>query len=167
MAEYLERWYYDITPVWRLPYPDDLEHPYCVARGIGPFARLAKRLLPPTSRQRYCCWYHRGPWAEASETAIGIVEAETATGRLGDELVDAVTKRADRIEPTWQREAVLSLVDGGEPINIGSVDDWQDGDREYVGGRHRAMAMIQQGVRRTVTMRLELLDPATGRRLLH
>ncbi|MCH7230276.1 hypothetical protein L0U85_05310 [Glycomyces sp. L485] len=30
----------------------------------------------------------------------------------------------------------------------------------YVGGRHRALAMMQ-GVRRTVTMRLELLDPVT------
>ncbi|WP_335992286.1 hypothetical protein [Glycomyces sp. MUSA5-2] len=161
--DYTERWFYDITPGWHLPYPDLPERPSCIARGIGPFTRLAKLILPPSRRPRPCCWYHRGSWTEASETAIEMVEAATTKGLEGEELVDELTRRADRIESRWLRQAVSSLVDGGEPINYGSIADWRDGDRTYVGGRHRVMAMMQQGVRRTVTMRLELLDPATGR----
>jgi hypothetical protein len=160
VAEYIERWFYDVTPVWRLPYPDELpEEPWCIARGVGPFARLAKRMLPP-SGPRFCCWFHGGSWSEASETAISIVEAESAKGIEGEELVDAVTERADRIESRWLRQAVSSLVDGGEPLHFEGDSDWVRDGRFWVGGRHRAMAMIQQNVRRTVTMRLELLDVA-------
>ncbi|PRY53532.1 hypothetical protein [Glycomyces artemisiae] len=164
MADYIERWFYDVTPVWRLPYPDpaELEHPPCIRRGIGPFARSVRRLLPKAPT--LCCWFHDGSWAQVSEAAIGLVEAKAAEGLVGDELVDAVTATVQEIEPPtkWFGEAVMSLIDGGEPINYGSVADWKDGKPFYIGGRHRAMAMMQQGVHRTVTMRLELLDPATG-----
>jgi hypothetical protein len=151
VADYIERWYYDITPLWRLPYPDELpEEPWCIARGIGPFARSVRRLFLPKA-PTLCCWYHSGSWAQVSEAAIGLVEAKVAEGLVGEELVDAVTERVREVEaPTkWFGEAVMSLVDGGEPINIGSVDDWRDGERFYIGGRHRALAMMQQGVRRT------------------
>lgn len=157
MAELVEQWFYDITPVWRLPYPSEVEGPECMLRGIGPTERLVRRWLPPTG-PKFCCWFHDGSWTEASETAIGIIEAETAKGRRGEELVDAATKRADRIEARWLRQAVSSLVDGGEPIHFEGESHWSGDRRFWIGGRHRAMAMIQQNVRRTVTMRLELLD---------
>jgi len=62
----------------------------------------------------------------------------------------------------WTHDAVRSLLVGGEPVCIGSTADRREGERYYVGDCHRALAMMQQGVRRTVTMRLKLLDPDTG-----
>jgi hypothetical protein len=153
----VEQWFYDVVDVWRLPYPSGLEAPACMLRGIGPTERLVRRLLPP-GRPTLCCWYHDGSWTEASETAIGIVEAATAQDLEGEALVDAATERAGRIESRWLRQAVSSLVDGGEPLHFEGSTDWTGDDRLWIGGRHRAMAMIQQNVRRTVVMRVELVD---------
>lgn len=107
--------------------------------------------------------YHDGSWADASKIAIGLVEEVTAADPPGEDLIDAMrdaVRRRDLLG--WTDKAVRSLLVGGEPICIGSTADWNNGERYYVGGRHRALAMMQQGVRRTVTMRLELLDPDTG-----
>lgn len=37
-----------------------------------------------------------------------------------------------------------------------------DGEGGIYGGRHRIQAMIDQGVKRTIPVRLELVDPKTG-----
>ncbi|KPC75345.1 hypothetical protein ADL26_07935 [Thermoactinomyces vulgaris] len=158
MAEELvEQWSYDVVDVWRLPYPSGLEAPECMLRGIGPTERLVRRLFPPTG-PAFCCWFHDGSWSKASEAAIEIVEAETTKGLAGEELVDAVTARAERIESKWLREAVSGLVDGGEPLHFEGDSGWLRDDRFWIGGRHRAKAMIQQNVRRTVVMRVDLVD---------
>ena len=97
-------------------------------------------------------WYHDGSWSDASEIAIGLVEEVTAAGPSGEDLVDAMRDAArGRGLLGWTDKAVRSLLVSGEPICIGSTADWNNGERYYVGGRHRALAMMQQGVRRIRT----------------
>ncbi|THV42669.1 hypothetical protein [Glycomyces buryatensis] len=161
MTDYIEQWFYDITPVRRLPTPDELERPDCMVRGISGLRRAWRQRRP--TGPKLCCWYHDGSWEDASQIAIGLVEEVTTAGHSGEDLIDAMRDAVrGRGLLGWTDKAVRSLLVGGEPICIGSTADWNNGERYYVGGRHRALAMMQQGVRRTVTMRLELLDSDTG-----
>ena len=164
MTDYIEQWFYDITLVSRLPYPTDLERPPCMTDGISAWQRRW-RAWRPDPRPRDCCWFHSGNWHEASEHAMAMIDG-ISLERV-DDGISPFSPVRDRLRAAgltgWMHEAVRSLTCGGEPINYGDTSVWQDPDAEpgYVGGRHRALAMMQQGVRTTVTMRFELLDPET------
>lgn len=166
VPQYIEQWFYDITPVADLPLPDDLESPLCMSGGITAATRTWRQLRPHT-KPRTCCWFHAGDWHQASHHARTLVENLYLPPSTGDEDDDPFEIVRDRLRGAglsgWMHEAVHSLICGGEPINIGSTEDWQDPDQEpcYVGGRHRALAMMQQGVKKTITMRLELFEPGT------
>lgn len=171
--DYIEQWFYDFTAVSRLPIPRDLEDPPCLV-GVTPLKRGWRRLMaewdPRPQRLRDCCWFHAGDWHRASGHAMDVVNL--ATGRsadLDEDITDSVAWCLEHRGLTgWMHEAVDSLLSTGEPINYGSTAEWRDPEEEpfYVGGRHRAAAMMQQGVHATVTMRLELLDPDTRQIIL-
>lgn len=174
MTDYIEQWFYDITPITRLPIPGDLEHPDCMTEPITRWQRR-KRQWRPDPTPRDCCWFHQGSWAEASRHAIALVDGVTLNcdpSTDEDDDHDPFEPVRDRLRAAgltgWMDEAVRSLICGGEPINYGSTAEWRDRTEEpfYVGGRHRAMAMLGQGVKKTVTMRLELLDPHTRQIIL-
>ncbi|QSB07197.1 hypothetical protein [Natronoglycomyces albus] len=175
MAEYIEQWMYDITAVNDLPYPTELDAPPCIARGITGFGRTWRQIRP-RPQPRDCCWYHGGSWQEAFGHAIEIIKI--ASGQTeneirvfsGETLKPISIPDPDEVEDLleyrqlsgWLSESVTSLLSTDEPINIGGLAELKHGDLFYIGGRHRAMAMIQQGTRATITMRLELFDPETG-----
>lgn len=91
---------------------------------------------------------------------VAQADAAGATGTdVGDHAADAA--RAEGIVG-WQLEALESLL-VIEPVRIELGDD--PSDRWYDNGRHRVTAMLETGVRRTIVVRLGLLDPVTGQRL--
>ena len=77
---------------------------------------------------------------------------EAFTDRLR-ELVHAETL------PFEEKQALKELLDDGTGIQIDRDDD---GNRHYINGRHRVSAMLDVGVRRTVTIRWERPDSNTG-----
>ncbi|MBN1170611.1 MAG: hypothetical protein JXA67_00375 [Micromonosporaceae bacterium] len=156
MTEWIEQWHHDITPVEDLPLPRELTRPPCMARRRLPGLQRRIRQWFSRPRLRNCCSYHRQDWVAASETAIrllGQAHAEGATGELAGRRVVELAKT----EGLGQADvaAVECLVDTLDPISL-------DDDGEIYEGRHRIQAMIDQGVRRTVVLRLVLLDPTTG-----
>lgn len=179
MSEYLEEWLYDITAVDDLPYPTELEGPPCIARGISRLGRTWRQIRPRT-QPRECCWYHGGSWQEAFGHAIETIKIASGQSEnelraaTGEDLVPVTNPDPEYVEELleyrrlsgWLHEAVTSLLTTDEPINIGGIAEWKGDGAFYIGGRHRAMAMMQQGTRAIITMRLELLDPETGELVL-
>lgn len=53
MADYIEQWFYDITPVALLPTPDELERPECMVRGISGHGRAWRQWRP--TGPKLCC----------------------------------------------------------------------------------------------------------------
>lgn len=105
---------------------------------------------------RDCCDYHGQDWVLASETAIRLLEQAKAEGIDGEPAGERVVElaEAEGISET-DADAVRCLVDTCDPLML-------DDEGGIYGGRHRIQAMIDQGVRRTVLLRLVLLDPTTG-----
>ncbi|MEU8003674.1 hypothetical protein AB0B66_21160 [Catellatospora sp. NPDC049111] len=99
----------------------------------------------PERGGRDCCWYHRGDWHQVSEVAVGLLRRASARGVDQSDLGPHASNLAREIDLScWELEALDSLfLDPIEP------------DREitgvgYVSGRHRAQAMLDAGVRRTI-----------------
>ncbi|MEV0734286.1 hypothetical protein [Polymorphospora sp. NPDC050346] len=156
MVDWIEQWHHDITDVSRLPLPEELEHPPCMVDRRPSAARRRARQVAPASRLRDCCDYHGQDWAAASEAAIRLLSRATAEGLTGEELAERVIALAVA-EGTGDRdvEAIRCLVSTVDPLML-------DDDGGIYEGRHRIQAMIDQGVRRTVLVRLVLIDPTTG-----
>jgi hypothetical protein len=138
--------------VMRLPYPGGIEGPACMVRR----RRLPERLWrqwrprPPSD----CCLYHQGDWRELSETAIRLVEAATAEGLSDVEAISEYVEEARDQElhaegqyDMWKSIGVGSLVSLGLAIQPGG-----GGEEKYYEGRHRVIAMIDAGVRRTIVL---------------
>jgi hypothetical protein len=156
VTAWIEQWHHDIVNVSRLPAPEEIEHPVCMTGRLLPGVRRRVRQLAPRPALRDCCDFHGQDWARASETAIRLLEqakAEGVTGEAAGEWVQELAK-AEGISQT-DADAVGCLVDTCDPLML-------DDEGGIYGGRHRIQAMIDQGVRRTVLLRLVLLDPATG-----
>ncbi|MFI6129483.1 hypothetical protein [Micromonospora sp. NPDC051141] len=156
MTAWIEQWHHDITPVVDLPLPRELEHPACMTRHTLPGIQRRIRQRYPRASAQDCCTYHRQDWTLASETAIRLLAAAHAEGLTGEPAGDRVSElvTAEGLGAE-DRHAVACLVTTVDPIMLGD-----DGDINE--GRHRIQAMIDQGVTRTVVLRLVLLDPATG-----
>lgn len=54
----------------------------------------------------------------------------------------------------WELDALGTLTDPADGIQI----EHSDGSRFYINGQHKAQAMLDQGVRRTVTIRWHYPD---------
>lgn len=160
--EWIERWSYVVTPLATLPTPEALDRPACMNRRVPTWRRTYRRLVP-SCEGRSCSWYHGGDWHRVNANAIRLVaqaHAAGATGTdVGDHAVDAA--KAEGISG-WQLEALESLL-VIEPVRI-ELGDYP-ADRWYDNGRHRVTAMLETGVRRTIVVRFELLDPVTGQLL--
>ncbi|MDT4995487.1 MAG: hypothetical protein QOH97_5379 [Actinoplanes sp.] len=156
MTAWTEQWHHDIVDVARLPLPEELEHPTCMTGHLLPGIRRRVRQLTPRPTARDCCDYHRQDWALASETAIRLLARAKAEGIDGEPAGERVMElaKAEGISKT-DSDAVRCLVDTCDPLML-------DDDGDIYAGRHRIQAMIDQGVRRTVLLRLVLLDPTTG-----
>jgi hypothetical protein len=125
----------------------------CMAAPVPWAARLARQAVPRTDTQD-CCWHHRIDWRAAAAAAVRIarqVNREHITGEEGlyDRACDLI--RASGL-PEQQQDAVETLLNPHDGITL----DHLAGDRwrlSYMNGRKRTHAMLEAGVRRTVTVR--------------
>lgn len=108
-----------------------------------------------------CCWYHSINWEKANEEAIGILEdvsyvvcrdnQEYVMQRIQNLRRTLMGKTADRIAGIGgTRVAVWSLLIR-EPIDLVEQPISRSGPA-YHSGRHRAKAMLDQGVTRVVVV---------------
>jgi hypothetical protein len=134
-----------------LPRPDLEGESPCMPAGTPWWRRLTRQVVP-RQRGRACCWYHGGDWRRASRIAIRLfAHAHRSQPNPAEACRDALQlARAEGIAG-WTLQAVKSLL----------LDPIQP-EREigYVNGRHRAQAMLDAGVRRTLVARWVMPDPA-------
>ena len=156
VTAWIEQWHHDVVDLARLPRPVEIEHPACMTgRLLLPGVRRRVWQLVARPVLRDCCDYHGQDWAFTSETAIRLLAQANAEGVDGEPAADRVMElaEAEGISET-DADALRCLVDTCDPLML-------DDEGGIYGGRHRIQAMIDQGVRRTVLLRLVLLDPTT------
>jgi hypothetical protein len=140
---------YRVIWVARLPQIDlPLEAPECMVPGISWAERVIRQAIP-RRQVRDCCSYHAADWHAASKAAIRIARqayrGDPDEEELGDRVLDlAAAAGLSELE----QQAAESLAYPGCGIDIGRAA----GERHlsYMDGRHRARAMMDAGVRRTV-----------------
>ncbi len=129
-----------------LPAPVDVDRG-CFT-GAPPWWRRLGRQVVPRGRTRTCCYYHGVDWRRVSAAAIRIARQIRAEGRAGDAHISRAYDLAASADlPQLERDALAELLAGPTAIRVGRDDQ---GRRYYLNGRHRAGAMLDAGVRRTV-----------------
>ncbi|GAA1384711.1 hypothetical protein [Catellatospora chokoriensis] len=122
----------------------DISSPACMSAPTPWWRRLGRQIAPIRSA-RNCCWYHGGDWHRVTQAAIDVLHHAELAGGDADEADLAAAGLAEDLDLSmWEREALKSLL--LDPIA-------PDRDVEgvgYINGRHRAQAMLDTGVRRTV-----------------
>ena len=87
---------------------------------------------------QYCCWFHSGDWRTAAGSARAILRSARRARVYGEDVpVFGLGKVSELGLAGWQRDAVRSLF--LEPIQPSA-------EIRYVGGRHRALAVLHAGV---------------------
>ncbi len=110
--------------------------------------RLLRQLVPRRG-ELTCCWYHGVDWHVVTRVAVHHLDRLQAEGVTDlDELQHHATERSGHELTDDQQLALVSLFI--EPIQLAGEGD--DGDR-YIGGRHRAQAMLDAGVRHVPVLR--------------
>jgi len=136
-----------IRPVLLLP-RSDLDEPECMPRPTPLWRRLGRQIVPRRGG-RSCCWYHQGDWHAVTATAIDVLRLARADGDVEDLHLRAVELARDLALSGWQWQALESLF--LDPIQVAEPESRAIGVG-YVNGRHRAQAMLDQGVHRTVVV---------------
>jgi hypothetical protein len=152
-SRWTERWYYEVRDVAGLPpVRPKLTGPPCMT-GAAWLRRIRWTVL--RRARPACCWYHRVDWHAASETAVRLARQAQAAGIPVEDTAEAVAAGGLSCELAGaDLEAVRALLDVDDGILI---DDEDPAEPPAVNeGRHRITAMRDTGVRRTVTVRLEL-----------
>jgi hypothetical protein len=155
MTQWIECWHHDITPIAKLPLPEELEDP-CMARRRLRTVHRVIRQLSPRPAPCGCCTYHDQDWSAASENAIRLLQIAQGEGLTGQDAAERVAELATAEGLDRQEiDAIYCLVSTDDPLML-------DDEGGIYEGRHRIQAMIDQGVKRTILVRVELLDPKTG-----
>ncbi|WP_430786981.1 hypothetical protein [Actinoplanes sp. G11-F43] len=152
---------FEVAAVIGLPRPDLDGEPACMPAGT-PWWRRLVRQVAPSRAQRGCCWYHDVDWRAASQAAITALAAAHAR-RLEpdpdedpqDALLDAAVTALEEqdLDAATVEAAGTLFFDPIQPESPG-------GAVPYINGRHRAQAMLDSGVRRTVIGRWIYPDEA-------
>lgn len=138
-----------IVPVVRLPRPQPFREPKCMPRGITWRRRLIQQLRPERGALA-CCWYHGGDWHTVNKAAIRLVRATDRAGVPADDVPEWCEPQLKNLGLTeWELQALRSLLSGP---GIG-IDPGAKGI--FGNGQHRAQAMLDAGVRRTVVIHLK------------
>lgn len=156
---WVEKFSYFVVPVLRLPVPTEMDSPVCMTQGRAWLRRYGRRLFPTHSVTK-CCWHHQGDWHVVAQTAVRLVRRAQGEGHEGEWIGERAMDLADDEGiDGWYLDALVSLVAAGMAIQIHRAST---GERWYIDGRHRAAAMLDAGVRETVVVRFDVLDPTTG-----
>ena len=139
---------YAAAMVALLPRPQPFREQGCMAAGVPWWRRLGRQLVPRRGG-RDCCWYHGGDWHTVSRLAVRLAGQARAAGISFDDTAYYVRDHPDAQALTdWERDAFLSLFED----TIRPDARWPS-SQGYNNGQHRAQALIDAGVRRTLTER--------------
>ncbi|MEV5177972.1 hypothetical protein AB0L10_44870 [Streptomyces flaveolus] len=132
--------------VARLSRPHPFREPGCMPASVPWWRRWLRQILPRRSA-RSCCWYHGGDWHAVNALALQVLGRARAQGVDGDDMMDFAIAHATAVGVGgWQTEALATLFSIGDAIQ-------PDSEGGYINGQHRAQAMLEAGVRRTVVLR--------------
>jgi hypothetical protein len=137
--------YYRVMWVAAFPRPKPFRETCMPA--LSGWQRLARQLVPRV-RVRECYWYHGGDWRRVCSAAVRLVHRAVCTEVPFDDIRQAVLDAA-RVEgmSDWEMDALFTLL--AYPIELGRRGRWRT---YYVNGQHRSRAMLEAGVRRTITV---------------
>lgn len=139
---------YAAAAVVLLPRPRPFRQPECMPVGVPWWRRLGRQLIARRGA-RTCCWYHGGDWHVVSRVAVRLTAQARTSGVAFDETVGYVLSQpAARALTGWEQQALYSLMTD----TIRPYSSWPR-RKGYNNGQHRAQAMIDAGVRRTLVER--------------
>lgn len=143
-----ERLVFEEFAVVRLARPRPFREPGCMPAGVGWWRRWVRQLLPRRGAgTRGCCWYHGGDWHEVASMALEVLKRARAEAVAAQDMEEfAVAHAGAAGAGRWQMEALATLFSTADAIQPAR----QVG---YINGQHRAQAMLEAGVRRTVVLR--------------
>ncbi|MEU4814898.1 hypothetical protein AB0G03_04520 [Micromonospora aurantiaca] len=121
----------------------------CMAAGLPWWRRLARQVAPRRDG-RDCCWYHGVDWHRVCALAVRLASEAQRGGTAFEDIPGYVRGRAAGLDLSrWEREALDSLLfDTVRPYR-----PLRDRTLGYNNGQHRAQAMLDAGVRRTLVER--------------
>jgi hypothetical protein len=126
--------------------PRPFREPVCMPAGVPWWRRWMRQILPRRGDARSCCWYHGGDWHTVNAMALEVLERARAQSVDPEDMEEFATAHATTAGATqWQREALATLFSIGDAIQPASGTG-------YINGQHRAQAMLEAGVRRTVVL---------------
>lgn len=170
---------YVVFPVARLPpvEPGGLDRSEaarnleCMRGGIPLSVRLGRQVFP-RRRAKDCCSYHSVDWHHASAVAVDVARQVPEAPRAWDEDGYRWDSDGEVWQQAWRRIGELLTAsalpdaerDAAESLLLpvdGIILGHMAGDRQlsYVGGMHRAHALLSAGVRRTVIIRSRCCRP--------
>jgi hypothetical protein len=131
--------------VARLARPRPFREPACMPAGVPWWRRWMRQILPRRGA-RTCCWYHGGDWHTVNAMALQVLQRARAQSVEADDMEEFATAHAIAAGATrWETEALATLFNTGDAIQPSSGTG-------YINGQHRAQAMLEAGVRRTVVL---------------
>ncbi|MFF8601757.1 hypothetical protein ACF065_27050 [Streptomyces sp. NPDC015232] len=131
--------------VARLARPRPFREPACMPTGVPWWRRWARQVLPRRAA-RTCCWYHSGDWHRVNAMALEVLKLARVQSVDPDDMEEFATGHGAAVCATrWETEALATLFSIGDAIQPSS-------DTGYINGQHRAQAMLEAGVRRTVVL---------------
>ncbi|MFE1476485.1 hypothetical protein ACFW6N_21865 [Streptomyces cyaneofuscatus] len=131
--------------VARLARPRPFREPVCMPTGVPWWRRWMRQVLPDRGA-RSCCWYHGGDWHTVNALALQVLDRARAQSVDPDDMEEFATAHATAAGATqWESEALATLFSIGDAIQPAS-------EPGYINGQHRAQAMLEAGVRRTVVL---------------
>ncbi|MGW2100164.1 hypothetical protein ACWCPX_21105 [Streptomyces olivaceoviridis] len=131
--------------VARLARPRPFREPACMPAGVPWWRRLLRQVLPRRGA-RSCCWYHGGDWHRVNTMAIEVLGRARAQGVDPAGMEEFATAHATTAGATgWETQALATL------FNVANAIQPSRGTG-YINGQHRAQAMLEAGVRRTVVL---------------
>ncbi|MER0476777.1 hypothetical protein ABR737_00120 [Streptomyces sp. Edi2] len=131
--------------VARLARPHPFREPACMPAGVPWWRRWTRQMLPRRGA-RTCCWYHGGDWHTVNAMALQVLERARAQSVDPDGMEEFAAAHAAAAGSTrWQTEALATLFNTVDAIQPAS-------ETGYINGQHRAQAMLEAGVRRTVVL---------------
>ncbi|MCZ1011913.1 hypothetical protein [Streptomyces lydicus] len=135
--------------VVRLARPQPFRAPDCMPAGTGRWRRWMRQAMPRHGTgARDCCWYHGGDWHVVSAMALDVLKQARTQGIDAEDMEQyAVEHEAAAGATEWETEALATLFSTADAIQPDSSGTG------YINGQHRAQAMFDAGVHRTVVMR--------------
>jgi hypothetical protein len=136
--------YFEVWPVSRLPRPEPFREPRCMPGGPPQWRRLLHSALP--TGWTACCWYHGGDWHAVTSLALTVLDLAHREDVPAEAMADYSDQYARAEGATvWQRQALASLFSLANAIQPGA-------EGHYINGQHRAQAMMDAEVPRTVVL---------------